>query len=152
MSSQLPVSFDFHPLVGWKMFRERDGYLFTGTTVLWTPGRPYTAQCTAGRGHKDPPPAPGCSCGVYSYKTLRDLVHYTENGYMYGGTHLVLGQLWLWGIVIQHQLGYRAEYAYPKQLGVADEATAVRIQALYAIPCEVIDVRATYDTLLRSKV
>jgi hypothetical protein len=54
----------------------------------------------------------GCTCGVYAARTLD---HLTEINYRDFGIH---GEVNLWGKVWQHKLGYRAEFAYPRNFVV----------------------------------
>lgn len=51
-------------------------------------------------------------CGIYAYKTLDDLrrgLEEDERNYeLYA-----IGSIWLWGRIVEHEWGYRAQYAYP---------------------------------------
>jgi hypothetical protein len=51
-----------------------------------------------------------CSCGLYGTHEA-DLLRRTR-------TPAVLGRVALWGRVIEHDLGYRAEFGYPQRLGL----------------------------------
>ena len=82
----------------------------------WRPGQSQVARCKAsaivGRGKAtddvhDAPQA-NCTCGVYAVKTLD---HFRSAGYERFGIH---GEVYLWGKVVEHELGYRAQFAYPK--------------------------------------
>jgi len=53
-------------------------------------------------------PQANCTCGVYAVKTLD---HFRSAGYERFGIH---GEVYLWGKVVEHELGYRAQFAYPK--------------------------------------
>jgi hypothetical protein len=55
-------------------------------------------------------PVDGCTCGVYAAKNL---AHLANIGYLGQGVH---GEVYLWGRVWDHRLGYRAQYAYPKNI------------------------------------
>lgn len=46
-------------------------------------------------------------CGIHGYKTVGEAVRNSEN------SGDVLGRVFLFGNIIEHQLGYRAQYAYP---------------------------------------
>lgn len=59
-------------------------------------------------------PANGCSCGVWALKNPRD-AWLTRKEY-HAGRRLALGRVQLWGRVIEHNRGYRAEYARPLSL------------------------------------
>jgi hypothetical protein len=56
------------------------------------------------------PPQTNCTCGVYAAKTFHDLC---SVGYAKCGIH---GEVYLWGTVVEHELGWRAQFAYPKTL------------------------------------
>jgi hypothetical protein len=60
----------------------------------------------------------------------------------------VLGEVYLWGKIIEHEHGYKAQYAYPKKLyvgnqcsdgvmGIDIEALASYIGFVYGVPIEV---------------
>ena len=51
-----------------------------------------------------------CSCGVYAAKNID---HLRRFGYEECG---ILGEVYLWGTVVEHKLGWRAQFAYPKSL------------------------------------
>jgi hypothetical protein len=46
------------------------------------------------------------------------------------------GAVKIWGRVIEHEDGYRAEFAYPSHLYCNDPKLASRVAALYGVPCE----------------
>jgi hypothetical protein len=76
----------------------------------WTPGEPLEAVCLKQQfGHDCP--AEGCTCGVYA---ARNANHLQNIGYLAEAD--VHGEVALWGTVVPHSLGYRAQYAYPKNL------------------------------------
>ena len=50
-------------------------------------------------------------CGVHATKQELEV-----NMRFIAGTRIVYGQVYLWGLIVEHELGYRAEYAYPKCL------------------------------------
>lgn len=52
-----------------------------------------------------------CSCGIYAAKSEQHLsdIRYVRN-------EEVHGEVYLWGRVWDHELGYRAQFAYPKKL------------------------------------
>lgn len=75
------------------------------------------------------------SVGFYAFN--RRWRYFLSDVVMGPGWSLVPGEVWLWGTVVVHEEGYRAEYAYPKRLIV----TAVSywrhgraIAATYGIP------------------
>ena len=86
----------------------------------WHPGQSLAARCRAstvvgtiaGRAeapdHVHDAPQENCTCGIYAAKTLH---HFRSAGYERYGVH---GEVHLWGKVVEHELGYRAQFAYPK--------------------------------------
>jgi hypothetical protein len=59
-------------------------------------------------------PALGCSCGIYATNGLRDPGAAWRSGPHYA--HHVIGAVALWGRVVEHELGYRAQHARPVAL------------------------------------
>lgn len=79
-------------------------------------------------------PDPDCACGVYAYKCSVPVEH--------SDTPFVVGEVNLWGRVIEHEDGYRAQFAYPRRLYVVDGGTegqriANALTLAYGVPCEV---------------
>lgn len=76
-----------------------------GDMGIWRPGEIKKARCRKKR-HANPMPK-SCSCGVYASLAMcgpRDLV----NPYVVGQ---VSGIVAMWGIVVVHEFGLRAQYA-----------------------------------------
>ena len=53
-------------------------------------------------------PDPSCTCGMYAGINMR---HMIDIGYIQRGIH---GEVWLWGRLYRHTLGWRAQFAYPR--------------------------------------
>ena len=93
----------------------------------WHPGQPLAARCRASavvgpivgrsKAHDshDAPQA-NCTCGVYAAKSLE---HLRKNGYDRCG---IYGEVCLWGTVVEHERGWRAQLAYPKNLFLSPDA------------------------------
>ena len=96
----------------------------------WFPGQPLAASCRAKGCHCSP--CLDCSCGVYAAKNFR---HLQAIGYSKYGIH---GEAYLWGTVVEHRLGYRAQFAYPKNL----------VLPLDTIPFKMADAESRLQTLL----
>lgn len=99
---------------GWRAWSvvERDGaYVLSSLTraEAWEPGRPFTATCS--RNQHDAPAA-RCSCGVYAASDPNELAGL---GRIAGAA---IGQVSLWGRLVEHSRGYRAEAAYPTRIGL----------------------------------
>lgn len=96
-------------------------------------------------------PVKGCDCGVHALKSesaaegrILDDRDGTTTGWMTiqwqgadDAPHRAWGEVKLWGRIIEHELGYRAEFAYPSKLYTENAALAPKIAALYGVPCEV---------------
>jgi hypothetical protein len=75
----------------------------------WFPNHALEANSSR-CGKEHPVPTDSCACGVYAAK---DLPHLQGIGYDRYGVH---GEVYLWGKLVEHRLGWRAQFAYPKSL------------------------------------
>jgi hypothetical protein len=109
------------PIIGYRVWRWDAAGLKSLNGKLWSPGQPLAAVCrVAGRetfdgraeNAKNAPELPqtNCTCGIYAAKTFH---HLCSVGYAKCGIH---GEVYLWGTVVEHELGWRAQFAYPKSL------------------------------------
>lgn len=82
-----------------------------------------------------------CTCGVYAAKALDRLssIRFWNRG--------IRGEAWLWGAVVEHERGWRAQFAYPKTLFLPAEALPVtlaeirsRLESLVAYGCDIFVV------------
>lgn len=84
-------------------------------------------------------PVFGCHCGIYAHKTEARAQQRFREGRdrQWHSQHdsRVWGVVRLWGRVIEHEDGYRAEYAYPGALWANDQAIAAKVAALYGVAC-----------------
>ena len=79
-----------------------------GHRRAWTPRRPTQARCPFHWSHRAP--EVGCSCGLYAAR---------DAGLLRGARDpAVLGTVALWGQIVEHELGFRGEVAYPQRLGL----------------------------------
>ncbi len=102
------------PILGWRTWTlagSEDGdevrlLPLAGDRRPWPPREPSRAVCARRGRHL----VPGlrCTCGLYATRDLRALRRSTNPA--------VLGTVALWGTVVEHAAGYRAEYAYPQRL------------------------------------
>jgi hypothetical protein len=106
------------PIVGYRVWTWGTLGLKSLCGERWHPGQSLAARCRAsavvGRAEvvhdaHDVPQA-NCTCGIYAVKTLH---HFRSAGYERYGIH---GEVYLWGTVVEHELGWRAQFAYPKTL------------------------------------
>jgi len=94
------------------------------------------AFCSSIRKHKDIP-NPHCSCGIYAIDAETNFIMKDYNKYLLldifknyigletnmffsksimGLDRIVFGEVLLWGKVIKHEMGFRAEYAWPSKI------------------------------------
>jgi len=89
----------------------------------WHPGQSLAARCRAstvigrGKAKDDVHDAPheDCTCGIYAAKTL---CHFRSAGYERYG---IYGEVYLWGTIVEHEFGHRAQFAYPKNFVLAPD-------------------------------
>jgi hypothetical protein len=130
------------PIVGYRGWTWDTKGLKSLCGERWHPNQSLAARCRAsavvgtiaGRieGHDShEAPQPKCTCGVYAAKSLEQL---RKNGYDRCG---IYGEVCLWGTVVEHERGWRAQLAYPKNLFLSLDAlpftlaeTWPRLQAL----------------------
>ena len=119
-------------------------------STIWPPDAPLRASCetvtsslaawvrglfsSAPKAPKHPAPSWGCQCGVYGLAHIEG-DELTKTPQVRGGDPsrgvAALGVVLLWGRVIQHEHGYRAEYARPlKLLTVAPQFRARHVAEL----------------------
>jgi hypothetical protein len=79
-----------------------------GDRHAWTPRRPMRARCPRHRSHRAPDP--GCSCGLYAVKDAGLLRAARDPA--------VIGTVDLWGMIVEHERGFRGAFAYPQRLGL----------------------------------
>jgi hypothetical protein len=95
----------------WALTGDRDGERLllrpvAGRSRPWRPREIAEAACKGARFHQAP--HPDCTCGLHGTHGL-DVLRRTKSP-------AVLGRVALWGRVIEHEHGYRAQFAYPQRL------------------------------------
>jgi hypothetical protein len=85
---------------------------------VWEPGRPLAARCE--HGHSAPDPT--CACGIYAANDPAEARRYLVGRDESGVVGRVLGRVFLWGLVVEGEHGWRAAFAYP---AVLDPETAL---------------------------
>jgi hypothetical protein len=99
------------PIIGHRIWRWDAAGLRSLNGKPWSPRQPLAAKCGAGNAHDaHEPPHLDCTCGVYAAKNI---AHLRQLGYEGRG---IRGEVHLWGTVVEHEFGWRAEFAYPKSL------------------------------------
>ena len=113
----------------------------------WEPRKPLEARCPSG---EHDAPRGECSCGIYSHKSWASALDQAQ--YVAGA---VIGEVRLWGRVIEHEHGYRAQFARPTALwlpvGYASQSFGTQevvdllrrrsALAVYGVPVGVYDER-----------
>ena len=103
------------PIIGHRVWLWDGSRLVSLNGELWHPGKPLAAECKAmSRPHQ--PPQTDCSCGVYAARSPEQLFPFRQLDQIGYAWLSIYGQVYLWGNVIEHSLGWRAQFAYPKSL------------------------------------
>ncbi len=134
-------------LVGWRRWKlDRGSGLLRSPwdSTPWLPKQAYEATCNPrqtrhsyqhGKDVEDGHECPhkDCSCGVYAFREpqLEWLDHALKNNEPYG---LVA----IWGIVIEHELGWRGQYGYPLKVYWSEPQRYPALE-LYEVGIETID-------------
>jgi len=112
------------PIIGYRCWWWNGSRLLSLNDQPWPPGYPLIARCSSEHlasigfqreflrlHYKEGPhqaPQTDCTCGIYALKA---------DGA--GGWPFIKGEVYLWGTVVEHSHGYRAQFAYPKRLVVS---------------------------------
>ncbi len=96
----------------WRLVRAGDGTVGLGS--LFSPEERWRARSAARavcavEGSYHPAPAVDCRCGYYAYADRARVAGASRRS-------AVVGAVSMWGSVIGHDFGFRAEYAYPQRL------------------------------------
>ena len=116
----------------------------------WPMGRPLEAACDARRREplrpwrlrppEHPAPEATCSCGVHAVSLPGDLAAYVPSVAGRRIVHRVIGRTALWGDVVEGARGWRASYAYPRELYVPEvHVNRRRLRGLEAMAFELAD-------------
>lgn len=123
------------PIVGYRVWQWDGTGLKSLNGEAWFPNRPIAAACNAvtprtivdgakgAHNTKDVPRA-HCTCGIYA---ARSFAHLQMMGYWRYG---IRGEVNLWGAVVEHELGWRAQFAYPKALYLSHDAIPFTIATI----------------------
>lgn len=114
-----PVIPDYvSPITGYRVWQCASEGLKSLNGELWPPAQPLVARCrttawakkvSEGQSRHDAPQWQ-CTCGVYAAKSPH---HLRRKGYL---DHGICGEVYLWGQVVEHHSGWRAQFGYPKNL------------------------------------
>ena len=119
------------PVTGWRAWTvvETHAGLRLGSVLhdlAWPSGRAVVAECRLGEDPFAVPAAPhpvpgaGCNCGFHAARDSSDALSYTRGRDEPGTVCRILGEVTLWGHVVQTESGWRASHAYPSRLYVPD--------------------------------
>ena len=75
-------------------------------------------------------PHKGCVCGIYAHKDGTGSYIKTAQA----TANRAWGEVYIWGKVLDHEHGYRAQFAYPKLIST-NSPYAAQIEAKYGVPC-----------------
>ncbi len=139
---RLPVDVSDEPLIGWRCWHVllHEGLLrpIFKRGLVWKPRQPHEAVCPD---HPHEVPADHCKCGVWTvcHPLLLDEIGWQvvpPQGISKLPGVLVVGEVSLWGKIIQHERGWRAGYAYPRHLYVFtdDAMLAETLRERYGVP------------------
>jgi hypothetical protein len=134
-------------MVGWRAWRlVREG----GSVVLhsviqdhrWPPRAAMQAEC--GLGHT--PPVLSCRCGLYAARSREWLqglrYHYPSNV----REIFVIGEVELWGELVEADEGFRSQFAYPRRILVGFEhwSVARELRAGYGVTVQLGNTFASH--------
>ena len=132
------------PVIGWRVWivsATAEG-LRLGSVLhdqVWTPGTTALASC---RRHDDffaEPMAPhltpsaDCGCGFHAARDPVDATSYLQGRDEPATVCRLLGEVALWGRLVETETGWRAAAAYPVRLYAADEEI-VEALSVYGVP------------------
>jgi hypothetical protein len=159
------------PIVGWRLWLvvADGGYLWLESLLYstrWSPRRALSAHCISHRRcylcnraevHTAPThhaPHEDCDCGIYAAASPTTLAPYLDSSYPgRSSVERVLGQVRLWGTVIECERGWRAQYAYPDRLHVPQRSTSEASREIaaglcnYAVPISLLPWDANSDVI-----
>jgi hypothetical protein len=130
------------PIIGWRVWRIAvDGELVSAYTPAGWPGRaPIVARCYERPG-LHAAPEEDCVCGVYACDDASAALFYAHRS-----GSAVVGRTKLWGRVVEHEAGWRAERSYPEavyvpreQFDEAADGVAAHLAHRYGVPVYVVD-------------
>ena len=136
-------------VVGWRAWvvAETTEGLRLGSVLhdlTWPPGRAVLADC---RRHEDafaeavpphPVPGPVCGCGFHAARDPADALSYARGRDEPGTVCRILGEVALWGHVVETEAGWRAAHAYPARLYVPECRITAALQ-VYGVPISCVE-------------
>ena len=145
--SPLPVELSDEPLVGWRCWFALPHELLLRPILkrglAWKPREPVEAICPEHLHEVPFDDAEKCRCGIWTvcHPMLLDEIGWTSApprgvGKLPG--IMVVGEVSLWGKIVQHARGWRASMAYPRHLYAFtdDPLIAQTLRERYGVPVE----------------
>ena len=144
------------PVVGWRMWYAVEHGATTSLSsvvqrTLWPCGAPLVAVCRGFRVRVWPfnrshdAPAAGCNCGIHA-ANVATLRTYLPERFAWTDLVPVVGRVSLWGLVYEHERGWRAALAYPQclfvpvaELGRSRAAQMLSDLRRYGVPVRPVD-------------
>jgi hypothetical protein len=128
----VPVVPDYiHPVVGWRMWfaaerSKRTRLISVVQRTIWPAHKPLVAECRRLRlpvwpfaRHSHDAPGERCACGIYATDMETVQMYLPQRVIATRGDFIpVVGRVSLWGVVHEHECGWRASCAYPISLFV----------------------------------
>jgi hypothetical protein len=140
-----PPTIETEPIVAyrsWRLVESPEGVPLLYSVIqdyVWAPREPARGDVES-------------AVGIFSFKRVEDARSYLGDGSL-------LGEVSLWGTVIEHRDGYRAEFGYPKRLFVDsqfDASLILRLEDTYGVPIEIKedwpDTRPFYSSNLSAGI
>jgi hypothetical protein len=113
-----------------------------GLPKVWQPGRALEAVCGKFETTHDAPWF-DCECGIHAY-AIRDaaeahLAEFAGGSNGDGVLGWAFGRVSLWGRIVEHEVGWRAQYAYPYELTVyGTEELAQAVRQVYMVDVDTL--------------
>jgi hypothetical protein len=121
-------------LYGFRRWVTRKGVLrsVSAWRWAWPKSKPMRALCPKGFIKAHSAPVSKCACGLYAYRDLSSLNADKNSHIDFTEPNEVRGVVSLWGRVIVHGFGYRAEYAQVVALEASPRVEEVALA--YGVP------------------
>jgi hypothetical protein len=132
------------PVLGWRAWAvvETAAGLRLGSVLydeVWTPGTTALAVCRRREDLFAAPLSPhatptmDCGCGFHAARDAADALSYLRGRNEPSTVCRILGEVALWGRLVETEAGWRAAAAYPVRLYAPDEAIAEAL-GIYGVP------------------
>jgi len=122
------------PLVSWRVWEIKDEKLLSiVNSSCWKSGKAYSSHVDAYYGINNI-----YQNGIHSWKTKEQAFDYFILWFTaYFNDSWCFGELYSWGKIIEHEFGYRSEFAYPKKLYAENQELAQKLQNFYGCEIEI---------------